>query len=246
MLPRRQQRYAEEVAGRLAGVLGEDLPGVYVVGSGALGDWIPGRSDIDVMAICEQPLTQADRDALGGRLRHAVLPCPARALELVVYTREAVRAPRLGVRFELNLNTGEGIEDHVTSDPGGEAAHWFVLDLAAAREHARPLKGPPANSLIGAVPEPELAEAMRASLRWHAEHEAAGANAVLNACRSWRRIECGDWTTKGDAGRWAIERGADLGLVRDALRLHEGARGELDAAAAAAFLAGVSARLATP
>jgi hypothetical protein len=243
MLPRRQQRYAEQVAGRLAAVLGDRLLGVYVIGSGALGDWIPGRSDIDLMAICERPLT--NRDAVVEPLRHAVLPCPARALELVVYTREAVRAPRIGVRFELNFNSGADIEDHISSDPGEEAAHWFVLDLAAAREHARPLVGPPAQSLIGAVAESELIEAMRASLRWHAEHEAAGANAVLNACRSWRRIERGDWTTKGDAGRWAIEQGADLGLVRDALRLHEGARGELDAAAAAAFLAGVSARLAT-
>jgi hypothetical protein len=244
MLPRRQQRYAEQVAERLAAALGDDLLGVYVIGSGALGDWIPGRSDIDVLAICERP--PANRDAVIDPLRHAALPCPARALELVVYTRDAVSAPRLGVGFELNLNTGEDIDDHVSSDPGGEAAHWFLLDLAAAREHARPLRGPPAATLVGAVPEPELLEAMRASLRWHAEHEAASANAVLNACRSWRRIECGDWTTKGDAGRWAIERGADLGLVRDALRLHEGARGELDAAAAAAFLARVSARLATP
>lgn len=244
MLPRRQERYVEQLAERLGATLGGDLVAVYVIGSGALGDWVPGHSDIDVMVICAQPLSPAARDALVAPLRHGSLPCPARRLELVVSTRDAVRAPRRGVACELNLNTGEGMADHVSSHPAREAGHWFVLDLAVAREHARRVVGPLPAELIGPVPEPELLAALGDSLRWHAEHEATSANTVLNACRAWRRAARGDWTTKEQAGRWAIEQGADLGLLGGALALHEGARGELDPAAVGRFLTDVTARVA--
>jgi hypothetical protein len=247
VLPARQWAYAEEVARRLGGILGDELLAAYVIGSGALGDWIAGRSDIDVLAIAEHPLAAGGHEAVVAAVGHRALPCPARALELVVYARAAVAAPRRGAAFELNLNTGATIADHVSADPAAEAAHWFVLDLAAAREHARPLAGPPARELIGPVPEPELRRALLDAVRWHAAHEPAGANTVLNACRAWRRMTAGDWVTKGQAGRWAIEQGADLPLLTSALALHEGAAGELDHAAVAAFLGDVAARLgATP
>lgn len=42
----------------------ELIEGLYVVGSYALGDWQPGRSDIDVVAVTAEPATDADFGAL--------------------------------------------------------------------------------------------------------------------------------------------------------------------------------------
>lgn len=47
------------------------VEGLYVVGSYALGDWQPGRSDIDVVAVTAEPATDADFGAL--RTVHALL-----------------------------------------------------------------------------------------------------------------------------------------------------------------------------
>jgi hypothetical protein len=243
MLPPRHEQYVQEVADRLRAALGENLLAVYLIGSGALGNWVPKRSDVDVMAVCADPLAPALRDRAVEPLWHRVLPCPARGLELVVYRRDAIRAPRRGLGFELNLNTGPGIPDHVSFDPGAEPAHWFLLDVAAARLHGRAISGPAPQALIGPVPEADLRAALMHSLQWHRKHEATSANAVLNACRTWRYAVEGTWSSKPEAGRWALEQGADAALVREALALHAGASGELEPAAVAAFLTEVAAAL---
>jgi hypothetical protein len=243
MLPPRDEQYVHEVADRLRAALGDGLLAVYLVGSGALGDWVPQRSDLDVMAISAGPLAPAQLDRVVGPLLHRALPCPARGLELVVYNRDAIGAPTRRLGFELNLNTGSGLPDHVSFDPGAEPAHWFLLDVAAARLHGRALFGPAPQALIGPVAEADLRAALIESLQWHREHEPTSANAVLNACRSWRYAAEGTWSSKPDGGRWALDRGADAVLVREALASHAGATGELDPAAVATFLAEVAAAL---
>jgi hypothetical protein len=243
MLPPRHEQYVLEVADRLRAALGKDLLAVYLVGSGALGDFVLARSDIDVMAVCAGPLVPGLRDRVVEPLWHRALPCPARGLELVIYRRDAVRAPRRGLGFELNLNTGSEMPDHVSFDPGAEPSHWFLLDVAAARLHGRAIAGPPPQALIGPVPEADLRAALMASLQWHREHEATSANAVLNACRTWRYAVEGTWSSKPEAGRWALDHGADAVLVREAFALHAGASGALDPVAVAAFLTGVAAAL---
>jgi Domain of unknown function (DUF4111) len=40
---------------------------------------------------------------------------------------------------------------------------------------------------------------------------------VLNACRSLRYALTGEWTSKPDAGRWAVEHVDDTDVVRAAL-----------------------------
>src|SRR3954452_22310672 len=47
------------------------IEGLYVVGSFALDDWHPGRSDIDIVAMTAEPATDDDFAAL--RTAHAVL-----------------------------------------------------------------------------------------------------------------------------------------------------------------------------
>lgn len=48
----------------LAPVLGEAVEGIYLTGSAALGDWLPDRSDLDILTVVSRPLGDADLDAL--------------------------------------------------------------------------------------------------------------------------------------------------------------------------------------
>jgi Aminoglycoside adenylyltransferase, C-terminal domain len=222
------ERYLAEIARRLRARLGGELVAGYLTGSGAYGGWVADRSDIDVIAICARPLTAAAKRDLVEALRHRALPCPARGLELVVYDRAAVTAPGHGVGFQVNLNTGPAIEERATFDPGDEPGHWFVIDLSIARERARALVGPPPARLIGPIARADVLAALGDSLDWHDRNEGASANAVLGACRAWRYAVEGGWSSKEEAGRWALGRAGDPAAIEQALALRAGAEGALD------------------
>ncbi len=236
-VPPELQAYAAHVVARLQSLLGEALLGVYLIGSASLGGYESGFSDIDVIAVCAAPLPLETKQAIAAALDHRVLPCPARGLEFVLYARDAVTAPTKDPRFELNFNTGAGMSHRFSPGPEGEPGHWFVLDLAVARENAIPLLGPPARELLALQPRAWVLEALSALLAWHVREEPVSPNNVLNACRAWRHVEAGDWCTKRQAALWARSQLEDPTLIDAALARREGTPGPpLDAEAVRALV----------
>jgi hypothetical protein len=215
-------RYLQAVVAELRARLGAELVAVSLVGSGGTSDYVPGASDLDVAAVSARPLPLETKLALAESLSHDRLPCPARLLELVVYTLAALASPQRRVHFELNLNTGRDVDDHVGLDPAAEPAHWFLLDLAIAREHGLRLLGPPQSVLVGELPRDWLLAAAGASLDWHDANEPARPSTVLAACRTWRYAEEGTWSSKAEAAAWAADRLPDPGLPHRALALRRG------------------------
>jgi Nucleotidyltransferase domain len=176
--------YVEELTRRLARELDGALHAAYVIGSLALGDYVPGRSDIDILAVSTTAPSQARKQRMVDRLSHPTLRCPARGLELVLYERAA--AAQLGVTpgFALNLNTGPRMRQHVSFEPSSEPAHWFILDIAIARARGLRLVGPPAGDVFAEIPDGRIRDALLESLDWHVDNETATHMSVLNACRS--------------------------------------------------------------
>lgn len=213
--------YLGRVRERLREVLGESVVGVYAGGSYTLGDYLPGRSDLDVAVVVRSPLSLEAAEAIVSQLRHDTLPCPARCLELVVHLEETVRSGSPAPDFELNLNTGRAIPLSVQrrSDFGDVGRHWFAIDRGILAQAGVALLGPPADELFAPIPPAALAPTLVESVRWHRERGAAASDAVLNACRSLRYAQEGRWSSKIAAGRWAVERGlAPEELVTRALR----------------------------
>jgi predicted nucleotidyltransferase len=68
------QSYLDQVVTTLTIYLGADLIGVYLHGSLAMGSFDPGRSDIDILAVCAEPLHHERRTVLGEAL--AAIPTP--------------------------------------------------------------------------------------------------------------------------------------------------------------------------
>jgi SAM-dependent methyltransferase len=223
-------------AGLLGRLLGDDLVAAYLVGSGALGGVAPGQSDVDVVAVCVTAPPAERTQAIVAGLGELAMTWPLRGLELVLYTRAAVAAPDRSPRFVLNLNVGPRMPYRVSLDPADEPAHWFLLDLAILRDHGRTLSGPSARDLVGPIPRSWLLEAVRDSLAWHDAHEGALQQTVLNASRGWRFAEEGVWSSKDDAGAWALARADDGAIVETALALRDGDRSRhLDPASVRAF-----------
>jgi hypothetical protein len=174
-------------------VLGDELVGVYVTGSGALGGYIPGRSDVDVAVVAREPLDRSTKDELVAGLRHEALPCPARGLELVVYAQGRPHP-------ELNLNTGERMAFLATFGPGTDSPHWFVLDRAIIGQRGVVLIGPPPAEALLQPSEDEILEALAVGIQWYRDRpDEPRDDAALNAVRSRAYLETGRWASKAEA-----------------------------------------------
>jgi hypothetical protein len=194
--------------------LGDRLEGAWVVGSGALGDFDPQRSDVDVQAVASERLAHEDLEALAADLSHPALECPVRGLEFVLYAHADLDDP-LGPAFQLNLNTGPGMRQHEGFDPAAEPRFWFVLDVAIGRQQSRALAGAAAAELLPEMPRDLVLSSLRDAIAWWRDHDATGA--ILAACRAWAWLEQGRWLSKGDAAAWAAERLDDPAPVQRAL-----------------------------
>lgn len=208
-----EQAYMGVLAAVAARHLGDRLAGVYVGGSWVLGGYIPRRSDLDVALVVNGPLIPSEAESLAARLSHREVPCPARLLELVAYTREQAASPDPDAGFELNLNTGEDVPELVDTVSGATAGHWFAIDRDILARAGSAVTGPPAAELF-AGPDPDaLPGVLAESVGWHRWYAERLDDAVLNACRALIRVHSGEWHSKDEAGGLA----ADLGLAPSAV-----------------------------
>ena len=227
--------YIREAAERLRAILGDDLIGVYLIGSGSMGGFDPRTSDVDMAAVVTGPLRPDQKQEIVRDLGHPIFPCPVRKLELVVYGAGAVTGPSPTLFWELNMNTGPDIGVEASFDPSTEPGHWFVLDVAMARTHAHPLLGPPPDVLFGEIPHQRVLRALLGSTGWHLRNDPQGVQSVLSACRAWRWVEEATWSPKPEAALWARARTPDTAIIEAALAAQD-SNGALDRQAVERFV----------
>ena len=154
----------------------------FVLGSGLVGGYRPGESDLDLVVVVDAPLRGEARRAAIERI--AALELPGRRLELVVYVRDQEPPD-----FDLNLEVDA---DGVREAPD-EADHWFVIDAGIAQDRI-----PDWLDYFEPVTEERVREAVEQSLAWSAEWPDLEF-ARLNAARARHYLEHGEWLSKGDA-----------------------------------------------
>jgi hypothetical protein len=201
-----ERAYLEEVTRRLQEILRPALVGVYVGGSWALDGYEPGRSDLDVSVVVRVPLGDEGAQQVVAALRHEALPCPARALELVVYTLAVVGSTATEPGFELNLNTGAGaaLRADREAQPGERA--WFAIDRTLLATRGEALFGPPAREVFAEIPPASLRPLLAEVLRWYAQEDPESEDAILNAGRSLRFAQDGIWLPKPALRSWEAEQ----------------------------------------
>jgi predicted nucleotidyltransferase len=239
-------RFAEELARACAGALGETVAGVILHGSLTLGAYLPGRSDVDLLVVVQDPLTDAQlaalTEALAGHRPQAPGP-----VDLRLVTRQVAAsptpAPPLEAYLRLTLTSGVRLEER--RHPGERD---LAVELSVCRAHGRSLLGAAPAELIGEVPDRWVVAAGDAQL---ADWQAIGDDppyaelTVLTACRVWRFAEEGRHSSKTATAQRALGRDPTLGVVGDALRRRHGdPAARIDPAQVARLLAVVRARLA--
>jgi hypothetical protein len=235
-------RFAGALARAAAGALGDSVAAVILHGSLTLGDYLPGRSDVDLLAVVDRPLDGPRLDALTGAV--AAARPPAR-VDLRVVTRQVAAAPTPAPPMEayLELTPGSGLR--VERRHPGERD--LVVEFSVCRAHGRSLVGAPPAELIGELPPAwvvAVGDAQLAAWRAIGDDPPHAELTVLTACRIWRFAEEGRHCSKAAAGAWALRRDPSLQVVRDALRQRHDPTWPIDPDQVQRLLGRVRARLA--
>ncbi|EFH82516.1 aminoglycoside adenylyltransferase domain-containing protein [Ktedonobacter racemifer] len=191
-------------------MLGQNLVGLYLRGSLAMGDFDPLASDVDFFAVTEHLLTEAEfTDLTTMHDTLARLPNPyAVHLEGAYIPRVSVRRFTLGERLPTLYRQ--------------ERLRWFehdynwVLERRVVREHGLTLYGPAPTTLIDPVSTNELREAVRSRmpewLRWANQaddpdwqlHLGQKAYVIQTMCRALCTLATGTLPSKPQAVAWAL------------------------------------------
>ena len=190
--------------------LGDNLVGVYLRGSLALGDFIPATSDIDVLVVTERPVADAEFARLAdlhARLAKSSYTYGNRH-EIAYVDRAAWRRFEPGRRHP-SLGQGEALAWSEHRD------NW-ILERWTVRECGVALLGPEPHSLLDPVATEELRVAVRSRLRdwadWADQTDdpdwllprAHKAYVVETMCRALATLACGQLLSKPRAVSWAL------------------------------------------
>ena len=151
----------------------------FVLGSGLVGGYRPGRSDLDLVVVVDAPLRGEARRAAIERI--AELELPGRRLELVVYVH-GHEPPDFDLNLEVDADGAREAPD--------ELRFWFVIDAVIAQE-----RDPRWGEYFDVVSEDRTREAVEQSLAWSAEWPDLEF-AKLNAERARHYLEHGEWKAK--------------------------------------------------
>lgn len=198
-------RLLERLVGGLRAVLGPSLLGSYVFGSAATGDYEPGISDVDTVAVLQATLTSGQLADLEALHREIVGETPAwdDRVECVYPSSDALRSFRTGSWPAARISPGEPFHTF-------ELEPSWVLDWFPLRTLGVALWGPPPATFVPPIAMEEYVEAVRQHLLgWRWTDDRAGhrsqAYAILTMCRGLRTIRSGELVSKREAARWGCE-----------------------------------------
>lgn len=215
--------YAQQLAAGLALLSGGRLVGAYVHRSAALGGWIPGRSDVDLLFVAAADFDDRTLDSVSAAVLTAAVDCPGRELEISVVTAAAAAKPAPPWPYLLHVQAGPAQPGRVirpeSPSHGDEdlLIHYAVCRAAGLRAY-----GPPPRQLIGAIPRRSVLEYLAGELRWGVEY-GSEAYAVLNACRALIYLTDDRIVSKVGGGEAALNRGTGpADLIQQALGRQRG------------------------
>ena len=185
--------------------LGPALIGCCLFGSVVTGDFEPGISEIDTVAILSDDPTTADLTAFAHLHRDIVkcLPEWSDRVECVYTSSGALRSFRTARSPAARISPGEPFHA-IELDPS------WVLDWYPLRTLGETLWGPPPAALVPPITKNEYVGAVRRHLlEWRWTGGQAGRRsqsyAILSMCRGLRTVRTGDLVSKREAGSWGRE-----------------------------------------
>ena len=198
------------LAADLAKALKDDFLSLAIHGSWVLGDFAPGRSDLDLLAVMATDPTVETLTMLRD-----------------VHTRLATDFPEWDGHVEVEYVSVEAIEavvqatgeSHPMISIGGgeplhevEASRHYVLNWAAALQADRPIAGDPPSTLLPAIEQQLVRQVTLQHVRgwpqWvdEMQHTCGQAYTVLTLCRAAEALATGRQVSKLAAAETGVAR----------------------------------------
>ena len=213
---------------RSAEILKENLAGIYLHGSAAMGCFQPQKSDLDLLVVVNGPMTEETKRAYMDMVICLDREGPAKGIEMSVVTRDVCDPFVYPTPFLLHYSRMH--TEWYRRDPGDYirkmngtdadlAAHFTVI-----RSRGRCLYGLPIREVFGEVPEQDYLDSIRNDVAG-AEEEITGnpLYLTLNLARVLAYVRGRKVLSKQEGGVWGLENLPEEyhPLIRSALREYE-------------------------
>jgi len=202
------QTYLDRVRELLVETLGAELVACYVYGSALTPEFVPGRSDVDLLVVSRTWVPMAVERRMVDGLRALPRPATLKGLDLWLLPLAVARRPGEVPAFQVQMLTSW---DFVRRDlPGRYGDPRLAMLLAICRNHADALVGPDPRAVIGRVPLAGILAGMLSDVN---NTRASAHYRVLNACRDLHFLHIGRMCGKLQGAEWARGRLVDADLV---------------------------------
>ncbi len=221
-------RLAYLIAQSMQELLGKELIALYLHGSAATSDFIPGQSDLDLIAVVQTLVSASEKAQLQAWFARQVLPPELAGIDFELLTQQAAAFPSQQPDWNMIIRVQRHQHSIAVLTPDVFDG-YALLDLAMARERGYALMGPDPTMMIATLPRLWLLQAcvaqMQRWLSWYVINDRS--SAVLTACRAWYYLSNGLHATKSEAGLWARSQSSTYtSLIDAALAVRRGEIGK--------------------
>lgn len=206
----RARQLLERVGSEYRRILGQKLTGIYLHGSMAFGCFTWATGDIDFLVAVEEPLTQAEKEALVRVLLDFTPEAPPKGFEMSVVLRTVCKPFRYPTPFELHFSNAHQSRAAADLTAYCRDMHGDDPDLAAhitvLRRKGETLCGLPVDAVFGEVPRHCYVDSIIGDVR--SAPEDIGDNPVyvtLNLCRVLAFLQDGLVLSKRQGGEWGLQ-----------------------------------------
>ena len=212
--PATVRRQVTGLVDELKRILSENLIGVYIHGSLAMGCFNPERSDLDLLVVTGQGMDlETKRTMVETLLSYSTAPNP---IEISFVTEDALRNWSHPLPFDLHFS--EDWRDRYNDDLAGNAwKQWNDHqnrdeDLAAhctiIIHRGICLYGKPIAEVFPCIPAADYRDAITGDFTWAQAEGRLAANPVyfiLNTCRILAYLQDGLILSKDEGGIWGLD-----------------------------------------
>ena len=209
-------------------ILKDNLLGIYLHGSAVMGCFNPEKSDIDLIIVVNDRLSDDVKQAYMEMVVELSSLGPAKGIEMSIVPRDACKPFVYPTPFELHFSVGHlewyrsNPEDYIQKMKGTDrdlAAHFTII-----RQRGRCLYGLPIDDVFGEIPSSAYMDSIRNDVCDAADDIVRDTMYLtLNLARVLAYCKEGLVLSKKEGGEWALNNLPDEyhALVRDALREYQ-------------------------
>ena len=209
-----ERELLERIADEYRHILGENLVGVYLHGSIAMGCFTWATGDIDFLVVVDAPLAQTEKEALVRVLLDMDGDAPPKGFEMSVVLRRDCRPFLHPMSFELHFANAHKTRAMADLPAYCRDMHGVDPDLAAhctvIRSRGETLWGVPIADVFGEVPRAAYVDSLMYDIASAGEDIADNPVYVtLNLCRVLAYLTEGAVLSKQEGGEWGLKHLAE-------------------------------------